>query len=206
MAQARACAELQKRYRHHHHPRHIQDRMLPRSLPPVFVWISTGLKNPTPAPPRRQTVLTQLNCRVHPQLLGVLAGQPVDFANNDPFPTHFHIAASAPGNPSFELSLPPQKPGQVRSFPHPELMIPVTSPDRHSMHAYINVVSNPFFTVSGPQGHFLIGGLSPGVYTLSAIRPGHAVQSQTITVKANAVAQTSFTFPAASSLPPGNGK
>lgn len=203
LAQAQACAERQKTQWQRLHPHLTQDHMLPRTLPPVFVWISAGFKYAPYTSPRHQTVLTQLGCRFHPQLLGVLTGKPVTFTNSDRFPAPLHVAPRVPGNPSLNLTLKPRKPGQTRSFPHPEFLIPVTSPGRHWMRAYINVVPNPYFTVSGPEGHFLLPNLQAGVYTLSALRPGYPVQSQTITIKDKSVTQITFTFPAAKTPPPG---
>jgi hypothetical protein len=130
-----------------------------------------------------------------------LPGQPVDFTNSDPGPAHFHIAPRIPGNPTVNLILPQGKPGKLRSFPHPELLIPVTMPDFPHAHAWINVVPNPYFTLSGPHGHFRIPGLPPGSYTLSAISPGYPAQAQPFTVKPNVVTHIRFTFP-----PPAAGK
>lgn len=175
--------------------------MLPRSHPPAFLWISAGLPNRPFAAPHQNAVLTQIQCRFHPQLLGVLPNQPVDFTNSDPFPVHFRVAPTAHGNPTLHLTLQPQKPGVVRSFPHPELLIPVTSPGHASMHAYLNVVPDPFFTVSGPYGHFRLRNLPPGTYSLSALRPGFPTQTRSVTVKPNTVTHMTFTFPP-TSLPP----
>lgn len=184
-----ACARLAHRRQYQ-----LEDHMLPRTLPPVFLWISSGLSGRTFPAPHEQAVLTQLNCRFHPQLLGVMPGQPIDFTNSDPFPAHLRITPRIPANPSLDLSLRPQSPGDVRSFPRSELMIPVTSPGHPWMHAYINVVPNPCFTVSGPQGRFVLRNLPPGTYSLSAIQPGYPVQTQPVTVQPNAVAHVNFNF------------
>lgn len=186
----------------------LEDHMLPRALPPVFLWISAGLENRSVSAPHEQAVLTQIHCGLQPQILGVLPGRPVYFTNSDPFPAHLRVEPHTAGNPTLNLNLPPKTTGQVHSFPHPELMIPVTATHSPSQgapaHAYLNVVPNPYFTLSGPQGHFRLRNLPPGTYTLSAIRPGYPTQSQSVLVKAGVAAQITFTFPAKTPPPAHN--
>ncbi len=188
------CERLRRRNRS---PR--QDRMHLRNVPPVFLWIRHASGHRAVTPPRQQTVLTQLNCRFRPTILGVMAGRPVDFTNSDPMSTTIRVAPQKSGNPAASLTLPPRRPGQVRVFRKPELMIPVTSPGHPWMRAWINVVSNPFYTVSGSQGRFILRGLPSGTYTLAALRPGCPVQAQSITIKPGVVTRARFTFSAVSS-------
>jgi uncharacterized protein (DUF2141 family) len=54
-------------------------------------------------------------------------------------------------------------------------------PDRKSV---VNVVSSPFFAVTGPDGSFRISGLPPGEYTLVALH--EKLGSQEIQVKVGA--------------------
>ena len=189
----RGCASLKNNWQSR-----MEDHPLPPSVPPVFLWISAGLPN-RPAP-RTHTlaVLTQFRCEFQPQILGVLPNQAVDFTNADPFSAQVSVTPAVSGNPSLSLNLPPELPGHVHSFTHPELLIPVTSPQRPWMKAYINVVPTPHFTVSGPDGRFTLRRLPPGTYTLSALRPGFPVQTQSVTIQANTAAHINFTFPQSS--------
>lgn len=168
--------------------------MLTPEQPPVFLWISAGLPQHSAATPRQKTVLTQYQCRFQPRLLGVLPNQPVDFTNSNLSVAHLRVAPTDPGNPNLDLTLQARKPGQIHTFPHPELLIPVTSPGHPSMRAYINVVPNSFFTLSGPQGRFSLRNLPPGTYTLSALRPGFPTQSQSVTIQPSAATHVTFTF------------
>ena len=188
-----ACASLKDRRQVT-----LEDRPLARSVPPVFLWISSGLPS-RPAPSTR-AVLTQFQCEFQPQIVGVVPNQPVDFTNNDPSLAQIRVSPAIAGNPSLSLTIPPEKPGQVYSFPHPELLIPVTSPLHPWMKAWINVVPDPHFTLSGPDGHFYLNHLPPGTYTLSALRPGFPIQTQSVTIRANATTPATFTF---SKSPPG---
>lgn len=168
--------------------------MLTPEQPPVFLWISAGLPQAATATPRQKAVLTQFQCGFHPRLLGVLPDQPVDFTNSNLSPAHLRVTPNIPGNPTLNLTLRPQKPGRLHAFPRPELLIPVTSPDHPDMRADINVVPNPYFTLSGPKGRFSLRNLPPGTYTLSALRPGFPTQSQSITVQPNTTTHVVFTF------------
>lgn len=125
--------------------------------------------------------------------------EPVTFTDNNPIPAQIHVASAVSGNPTFDLALKPYRPGQIRTFPQPELMIPVTLANSPETSAYINVIANPYFTISGPEGYFRLRNLPPGTYTLSAIRPGSPVQTQTVTIQSGAATKVRFTFAVAPS-------
>jgi hypothetical protein len=61
---------------------------------------------------------------------------------------------------------------------------------------YLNVVDNPFFAVTGPDGHFEINGLPPGDYTIAAIHEQLGEQTMKITVAPKEAKQVAFTFKA----------
>jgi Carboxypeptidase regulatory-like domain len=62
------------------------------------------------------------------------------------------------------------------------------------MQAFLNVAPNPFFAVSGEDGHFAIHGLPPGTYTLVAVQEQLGQQQATITVTTHGTATTDFSF------------
>ena len=160
----------------------------------VFLYVQSGLGAKIYAPPTTPVVLDQKGCRYVPHVIGVMAGQPVEFRNSDPTMHNVHPAPSAPGNQEFDISQPPMDGTQQHVFAKPELMIPVRCNNHPWMEAFINVAANPFFAVSDADGHFEIKGLPPGTYTIAAVHEKLASKSIQVTVPAKATVQADFTF------------
>jgi len=73
-------------------------------------------------------------------------------------------------------------------------MIPVKCNVHPWMRAYIGVVSNPFFAVTGDDGTFTIKGLPPGTHTLEAWQEKFPPQDIQITVGAKETKTADFSF------------
>ena len=61
---------------------------------------------------------------------------------------------------------------------------------------YLNVVDNPFYAVTGPDGRFELKGLPPGDYTIAAVHEQLGEQTMKITVGPKETKQAAFTFQA----------
>jgi uncharacterized protein (DUF2141 family) len=64
------------------------------------------------------------------------------------------------------------------------------------MNAFINASATPFFAVTGPDGHFNIGGLPAGTYMLAAVHEKMGEQTMTVTVEPKGTAKADFSFSA----------
>lgn len=159
----------------------------------VFVYVKDGLGNRIYPAPTTPAVLDQKGCRYVPHVLGVMAGQQVEFRNSDPT-THNVNVQSVGGNTPFDISQPPNSGTLRHTFPHPELMIPVRCNNHPWMLAYINVAPNPFLAVSDADGHYIINGLPPGVYTLVADHEKLGEQQTSVTVTSHATSKADFTY------------
>ncbi len=160
----------------------------------VFVWIKSGLEGkqyPTPTAP---VVVNQKGCRYIPHVIAAMVGQPVQFDNGDATMHNIHIVPAVAGNPTVNISEAPNASAAPRIFPKPELMMAVRCNDHPWMEAYLNIAANPFFAVSGPEGHFTIRGVPPGTYTLGADQEKLGIQTQPVIVKTGQVTQVSFTY------------
>jgi hypothetical protein len=62
------------------------------------------------------------------------------------------------------------------------------------MEAFLNVVSNPFYSVSNADGHFTITGLPPGTYTIVADHEVLGTQTATVTVTSKQTSTQDFTY------------
>lgn len=161
----------------------------------VFVYIQDGLGNRVYMPSTAPVVMDQKGCRYVPHVVGVMAGQPVEFRNSDPTMHNVHVITPDGSNPTgFDISQPPMGGTQQHIFKTPDLMLPVRCNNHPWMEAFINVASSPFFAVTGPDGHFEIHGLPPGNYTLAAVQEKLETKTQPISVESQKTTQADFTF------------
>lgn len=160
----------------------------------VFVYVKTGLEGKSYAPPTQPVVMDQKGCRYVPHVIGVMAGQPVSFTNSDETAHNIHIAPTVPGNPETDFSQAPGPGSDQRTFPKPELMIPVRCAMHPWMQGFINVVANPFYSVSGATGHYVIRGVPPGTYTLAADQESMGEKTVTVTVAPKQTVTQDFSY------------
>ena len=157
----------------------------------VFVWVKAGV--PDKQWPKADKVrLDQKGCMYEPHVFGVMAGQDIEIANDDP--TNHNIHPLPKENREWNESQPPKGESKTKSFARQEVMIPVKCNVHPWMRAYIGVVAHPFFAVTGDDGTFTIKGLPPGKYTLEAWHEKYGVQDVEITVAPKESKTNDFSF------------
>lgn len=159
----------------------------------VFVYVK-DLGGKVYAPPRTPVVLDQKGCKYVPHVIGVMAGQPVEFRNSDPTMHNVHPAPTVAGNEPFDVSQPPMGGATQKTFAQPEVMLPVRCNNHPWMNAFINVTANPFYSVSDNDGHYEINGLPPGTYTVVAVHEKLGTSTAQVTVQPRQTAAADFTF------------
>ena len=158
----------------------------------VFVYIKEGLPQGNFAVPSEPVVLDQKGCRYNPHMLGIMAGQPLKITNTDTADHNIHDMPS--NNPPFNESQSPTDKPVIKKFSTPEMMIPVQCNQHPWMRAYINVMSHPYFAVSGPDGTFEIKKLPPGEYTIAAVHEKFGEQTIKVKVGPKETAKAAFSF------------
>ena len=73
-------------------------------------------------------------------------------------------------------------------------MVPLQCNVHSWMHAYVGVLSHPYFAVSGEDGTFTIDGLPPGTYTVEAWHEKLGTKTATVTVGTGETKTADFTF------------
>lgn len=147
----------------------------------AFVWVKSGLPaDKTWQVPTTPVALTQEGCMYSPHVIGAMAGQDLDIKNADP--TNHNIHPMPTNNADFNQSQPPGAPDITHNFPREEVLIPTKCNVHPWMKAYIGVVSNPFFAVTGDDGSFTIKGLPPGTYTIQVVHEKYGTSEQQVTV------------------------
>ena len=158
----------------------------------VFVYVKEGLGNRTFDVPKEEITLIQSGCRYRPHVLGVMAGQSIKIVNGDP--TTHNIHPTPKDNREWNESQAPQAAPLEKSFAREEILLPVKCNQHPWMKMFVNVVKNPFYTVSGPDGKFEIKGLPPGDYTLAFVQEKLGEQDQKVTLAAKDSKTVDVTF------------
>ncbi len=129
----------------------------------VVVRISAGLSGSFP-PPSAKPLIDQHGCMYEPYVSAVMAGQPFEIRNSDPF-LH-NVNATAKANKGFNFAQ--ANAGQVNEkvFEKPE-QVRFACNVHPWMIAYLHVIEHPFFAVTDAKGEFeLPAGLPAGKYTV----------------------------------------
>ncbi|HVS88853.1 MAG TPA: carboxypeptidase regulatory-like domain-containing protein [Candidatus Acidoferrum sp.] len=158
----------------------------------IFVYVKEGLGNRTFDVPKDAVTLTQSGCRYRPHVLGVMAGQTIKIVNGDP--TTHNIHPTPKDNREWNESQAPQAAALEKSFAREEVMLPVKCNQHPWMRMFVNVVKNPFYAVTGPDGKFEIKGLPPGDYTLAFVHEKLGEQDQKVTLAAKDAKTVDATF------------
>ena len=162
------------------------------TLPNVFIYAKSGTGSEHFPVPNKPVVLDQQGCIFVPHVLGIMTGQTLKVLNSD-FTTH-NVHVLPKNNPQWNMSQPPGAAPLYKKFPNPEVMIPVECNVHPWMKAYIGVVSNPFYSVTGTTGTYTIKGVPPGNYTFEAWTATFGTQQKTVRVRANHTTTLNFTF------------
>lgn len=163
------------------------------TLADVFVYIKSGLEGKQFEVPAAAETLDQHGCGFVPRVLGIQVGQALLISNSDPVTHNIHPMASI--NREWNHSQGAGEPPITRRFPRPEVMVPVKCNIHSWMHAFIGVVANPYFAVTGDKGTFELGNVPPGEYTLEAWQQTLGTRELHITVPPSGKVEADFTFP-----------
>jgi len=158
----------------------------------VFIYVKDGLGTRTFAVPTEAVTVKQSGCKYAPHVLGVMAGQPIKIVNGDP--TTHNIHPTPKDNREWNESQAPQAPPLEKTFAREEILLPVKCNQHPWMRMFVNVVKNPFYAVSGPDGKFEIKGLPPGDYTIAFVHEKLGEQDQKVTLAAKDSKTVDVTF------------
>jgi hypothetical protein len=161
----------------------------------VFVYVKSGLPaNATYPTPATKDTIDQNGCLYHPRVFGAMINQGIVIKNSDN--VLHNIKALPKDNRPFNISQPQAGMTSTRTFTTQEVMVPLECNVHGWMHAYVGVLSHPFFATSGDDGSFSIKNLPPGTYTIEAWHEKLGTQQQTVTVGAGESKTADFTFTA----------
>lgn len=162
------------------------------TLQNVIVYLKGDLVSYAFKVPESPVKLDQNGCIYKPHVIALMVGQPLEVTNSDQATHNIHSLAKAnrPRNDS-------QSPGTapiIQSFSHQEIAIQVKCNVHPWMKAYVAVLSNPYFQITGEDGSFEIKNVPPGKYELSAWHELYGTSENTITVGPNESKTVTITF------------
>lgn len=164
----------------------------------VFVYVSDGLKGST-APPSAPVVIDQKGCRYHPHVVGVVAGQKVEFRNSDA--TLHNVHSEAKVNRAFNIAQATQGKVDTKVFSEPEQMVPIVCDVHGWMKCYIGVLPHNYFAVTRTDGRFSLPPLPPGDYTITAWHEKYGVKTQKVKIGAKESKDITFNYSGAAPAP-----
>lgn len=162
------------------------------TLSNVFVYIRSGLEGRKFETPSTPVTIDQRGCWFHPRVMGIQTGQILDVTNSDPVTHNIHPLSQI--NREWNHSQGSGDAPLARKFLKPEVMIRVKCNIHSWMRAWIGVVENPYFAVTGADGSFEIPNVPPGDYVIEAWQEVLGTQQQKLTVAPSGQTETSFTF------------
>ncbi len=165
------------------------------ALQNAVVYVAEGLPDSVSgSPPSESAVIDQKACTYHPHVIAIQANQKIRVVNSDQ--TSHNIHPLPRFNREWNKSQPPGQPPFEESFAREEIAIPVKCNVHPWMRAYIAVMRNPYFAVTGKEGTFEITRIPAGTYTISAWHEKYGTTSQTVSIGANEKKTITFTFKA----------
>lgn len=159
----------------------------------VFIWVKSGLEGKK-FEITKNASLDQEGCVYRPHVVAMQAGGTLTVSNGDPLTHNVHPLPKT--NREWNKSQTSGAPEINRKFARQELMLPVKCNIHPWMRAYINVVSHPFFSVTGKDGGFAISGLPPGTYTVEAKHEKYGSQETSVVLEASESKEVNFSFSA----------
>lgn len=157
-----------------------------------FVYIKAGLEGKKFEPTKQSVVLNQHGCMFVPRVTGIEAGDSLDLRNSDSVSHNIHLMPK--NNYEWNQQQSPNAPDAHHKLVRKEVMIPIKCNVHNWMHAYIGVVDNPYFAVTGPDGSFELKNVPPGDYTIGVWHEKLGEQAEQVHVAASGTADADFTF------------
>jgi len=157
----------------------------------VVVYVE-GVKGATFKPPAEPAVMDQRNMAFVPHVLPIVAGTTVEFKNSD------NVAHNvfSPDKCAGQFNLGNWPPGESKLYTFKKAgcaatILCIVHPD---MKAYVVVLQNPYFAVTGADGAFELDGVPAGTYALRAWSEKFSSKPLRISVPMNSTVKAAFTL------------
>jgi len=158
----------------------------------VFVHVKSGLPAGTYPVPSDPVVLDQKGCQYSPHVVGVRVGQRFHIRNDDGLLHNIHALPEV--NKGFNQAMPANVTEADHIFDKPEGMFKIKCDVHPWMGAWVSVLNNPYFAVTGEDGKFSISGLPAGTYEVEAWHEKLGTKTVTVQIGDGETKTEDFTF------------
>jgi len=154
----------------------------------VVVYIEEVNNNDYPAP-EEKGVLDQLNLTFVPHVIAVQKGTKIDFPNSDSVRHNLY----SPPDCCKQFNLGTYDVGVIKTVDFDQVCsVPLLCNVHAEMSAFVLVLENPYFSVTGKDGVFKIENVPPGTYKVSAWHEKLRTVTQDVTVEAGKTANADY--------------
>ena len=154
----------------------------------------TDIDKGEPMKPLDGVIFDQIGCEYSPHVIAFPAGSSIKVLNSDGILHSIHTESTI--NPVVDMAQPGFKKTLNVTIDKPEA-IHVTCDAHNWMDGWWYVTGNPYFAVTGADGHFSIANVPPGDYTLQVWQEKLGTMSRKVTVPAGKSVTADFTMKAA---------
>lgn len=162
------------------------------TLQNVVVYLKGDFSTYSFEVPQSPASLDQNGCIYKPHVLALMAGQPLEVTNSDQATHNIHSLAKA-NRPRNDSQSPGARP-IFHNFSRQEIAIQVKCNVHPWMKAYVAVLSNPYFQITGDDGSFQIKNVPPGEYELFAWHELYGTSDQPVTIGLHESKTVTITF------------
>lgn len=162
----------------------------------VVVYIKSGFGDRAFAFPTKPVTIDQRGCLYKPRIAAVMVGQPLQFHNSDPEAHNVHGRPDVVRSWNFLMS----RPNSTRTlyFDKPEIGIRVGCDVHPWMNAYVSVIDNPYFGITGEDGTVTLKNVPPGEYTIATWHETLGTKSQQVSLAPRGTTDLRLTYEAGS--------
>jgi hypothetical protein len=156
------------------------------------VFVSLKGSFPLTPIPTQPVKITQQGCMYSPRVVGMRLGQTLQVGNDDPLLHNVHSVSA--GANTFNTSIGISGGAFTYKPKEEEIMFRLACDVHRWMIAYVGVVSNPYFTVTGSTGTFEIPNVPAGTYTIQAWQEQYGPVMKPVKVTAGGVTTVDFVY------------
>jgi hypothetical protein len=160
----------------------------------VIVYLKDITKGkPGPSEPLK---LVNEHCMFAPRVQGAMVGEQVTISSDDPILHNTHPQNAETNATIYNIALPFKGFSVTKPLPANPELIKIKCDAHEWMHAWIMELDHPYYTTTGPDGHFTIKDVPPGSYTLAVWHEAAGEKSEPVVVAAGKATKSKITLAA----------